>query len=105
MACKGCPFGYSDDSDIAQSLGCLPDPYRLIEIKKEYGHNWSCHQNDSKVCSGMVEFIADRTSEDSFFSTPETRAPYEGIDMSTGKLMSYTDWEQEGEEYAIKNAK
>lgn len=100
MACNGCPFGCSEASEQAQNWGCLPTPMQIIEMKEKSGHNWACHSNENKICSGFVGFVKDMRE---FGSGDRTR--YERLDLESGKLISYEEWYREGDDYAMKNAK
>lgn len=52
--CKSCPFNYfSEESNYAQDMGCLPSPKDILEIKDTTGNNWACHSNNKRVCAGL----------------------------------------------------
>ncbi|KWU17966.1 hypothetical protein AS149_14675 [Burkholderia cenocepacia] len=85
--CPGCPFETTEVSEQAQNYGCLPTPWEIIEMKRTSGHNWSCHSDGSKVCAGLCH-----------------EAKSHGLDLSTGNLISYETWYQQGPEAAIKQA-
>jgi hypothetical protein len=52
--CKSCPFNFgSESSESAQNLGCLPSAQDILKLKDETGHNWACHSNNKRVCSGL----------------------------------------------------
>jgi hypothetical protein len=57
MACNSCPFndGLTQEASYVQNMGCLPSSYDIINLKKETGHNWACHSNNEKICSGLKE--------------------------------------------------
>ncbi len=71
--CKGCPFndGLTEEASYAQNMGCLASKFDIINIKKETGHNWACHDNNERVCQGLVKANKDNNL---------------GFDMSQGKL-------------------
>lgn len=88
--CISCPFSSSLESEMAQNYGCLPTPADIIELKETTGQNWSCHNDDTKLCSGYAT------------SLKQTRPD---LDIKDGGLISYEVWYQEGEEIAIEKAK
>jgi hypothetical protein len=53
--CSSCPFneGMNEDGSRAQNLGCLPSGGDILQLKRETGNNWACHDEDSKVCTGL----------------------------------------------------
>lgn len=91
--CKHCPFAFTNESEYVQGLGCLPSPFDITQMKRKSGHNWACHSNEVKICSGFVDFIKEYPS-----------GKYSDIDTSTGGLISYETWYHEGEEAALKEA-
>lgn len=102
MACITCPFAFTDESEQVQNYGCLPTPYEIIEMKRKSGHNWACHGNEKKKCTGFQEYVA-------YIQEQEHVQGYEDnlkdIDTSTGGLISYDVWCKEGEEAALAAAK
>lgn len=56
--CKACPFNLTEESENAINLGCLPDISDIIQIKRETGLNWGCHQDSFKICAGFVAYCA-----------------------------------------------
>lgn len=58
--CGGCPFNYgSTESEYAQSMGCLPSPYEILNDMHKTGKNWACHDNSEKICKGLLNFVDD----------------------------------------------
>ena len=54
--CNACPFNFfSEESNMAQNYGCLPDPGYILKAKDEHNINWTCHSNPNKVCYGLKE--------------------------------------------------
>lgn len=98
MACESCPFAFTDQSEMVQNYGCLPTPYEIVEMKRESGHNWACHSNEKKICSGFNEFI--EYSRKSPYSVDK----YDDIDTSKGGLIPYEVWYNEGREAAMQKA-
>lgn len=88
--CEACPFAFTYESEYVQGLGCLPDLYDIRTMKEQSGHNWSCHEDATKLCSGFAVFAKEH---------------WPHLDIKTGKLISYEDWFHHGPEYAMKNAK
>ena len=97
MACECCPFAFTDASEEVQNYGCLPTPFEIIEMKRETGHNWSCHSNEKKICKGFVEHV--KWSRENAFVDK-----LDDIDTSKGNLISYETWYREGKEEAIREA-
>lgn len=50
-----CPFAHSEESEIAQSYGCLPSSYDIIKMKAVHGKTWACHSDPTKPCLGAIE--------------------------------------------------
>ena len=53
--CPGCPFneGMNEEGTMAQTYGCLPSGGEILQMKRETGNNWACHDDASKVCTGL----------------------------------------------------
>lgn len=97
MACITCPFAYTDESEQIQNYGCLPTPHDIIQMKRESGHNWSCHANDQIVCQGLKEEVTQAQEKG-------WRDDLSDIDMSVGEIISYEVWNSEGQHVAIAKA-
>lgn len=97
MACKYCPFAFTDESEQAQNYGCLPSPHEIIELKRKTGQNWGCHSNDQKICEGYVSHVKRQNA-----------SPWcddlNDIDTSTGGIISFNTWEEKGSTIAIEEA-
>lgn len=52
--CGACPFAFTDESETIQNYGCLPEPYDILNWKKNHNLNWNCHEDDSKLCVGFA---------------------------------------------------
>lgn len=91
-SCTHCPFAFTDASEEVQNYGCLPTPWDIIQMKRKSGHNWACHGNEKKICSGFVGFVKEYPNK------------YSDIDTNTGGLISYEIWNQKGEEEAFREA-
>lgn len=87
--CNTCPFAHTDESEYVQNLGCLPEPHDIVKMKIESGHNWACHGDEDKICSGFVNHIKENHPE---------------LDTTTGNLISYDTWCHHGPEVAMKEA-
>ncbi len=87
--CNSCPFAMTDESEYVQNLGCLPDPGHLIDMKRESGHNWACHGDETKICSGFANHVRENNPE---------------LDTTTGNLISYETWYHKGPEAAMSEA-
>lgn len=57
--CAGCPFAMTEESEAAQNLGCLPTPQDIFALMDEQEANWSCHEQDGKLCAGYVARCRD----------------------------------------------
>lgn len=87
--CTHCPFAFSDASEYVQGLGCLPEPSDILRMKRETGHNWACHADETKLCKGFARHAKQYAPE---------------LDLKSGGLISYTTWYYHGEEQAIAQA-
>lgn len=90
--CSACPFAYTEESEQVQNYGCLPSPYDIMQMKLKSGHNWACHEDESKMCLGFAREM----------QSPFTKV---NVDLTQGGLITYTDWDALGEEQAILKAK
>lgn len=59
--CSGCPFGFSEESDYVNNLGCLPSPREILQLKKN-NVDWQCH-SEPHVCQGLVETLTGDSEE------------------------------------------
>lgn len=56
--CEGCPFNYTEETEIIQNYGCLPTSKDIVQLKKNNA-DWKCHSKEH-VCMGLVEvYTAD----------------------------------------------
>lgn len=87
--CISCPFndGLTHAASDAQNLGCLPTPFDIVQMKRESGQNWACHDDETKVCAGLCH-----------------RAKDEGLDLSQGGLIRYSSWYHAGQDEALEEA-
>lgn len=44
---------------MAYNLGCLPTPQEVMILCEEQNVNWSCHEQDGKLCAGYVATCLD----------------------------------------------
>ena len=79
MTCSACPFSGSFEAEQALNWGCLPDAVTVMEIKRETGKNWGCHEDEARLCAGFAR--ACRES---------------GISISAQNLASYSSWYHSG---------
>ncbi len=81
--CTSCPFlcGSHPDADYANNMGCLPDAWRVVEMKVKENKNWACHSHPERICKGLVEHSKEKNL---------------GLDFKTGVL--YRDYTH-GAEY------
>lgn len=87
--CITCPFSCGEEAETVQNYGCLPDSYDIVRMKKESGHNWGCHSDETKICGGLVTFIKENNLD---------------LDINSGGIIKYDTWYHEGEEVAINEA-
>lgn len=87
--CVTCPFSHTQESEYAQGLGCLPDPFHIVEMKRISGHNWGCHYNENRVCAGFIDHITEY---------------YPELDPTHGGIISYDAWYRRGPEQAMEEA-
>lgn len=57
--CEACPFALTEVSEMAQNYGCLPGPGDILALMTKLGANWSCHEQDGKLCAGYVAVCRD----------------------------------------------
>ena len=57
--CPACPFDISEYSEMAQNLGCLPSPESIRALMSKNHSNWSCHEDNDKLCAGYVAYCKD----------------------------------------------
>lgn len=79
MTCKTCPFAMTEESERVQNWGCLPCEFEIMQVKRETDKNWSCHMDETRMCSGFVEAAREL-----------------GLDYKTGPLASYHRWYHDG---------
>lgn len=89
-ACPACPFndGLTEEASQAQNYGCLPTAGDIVTLKRTSGQNWSCHDDESKVCSGLCH-----------------RAKSENLNLAEGGLIRYSSWYHHGEAAALEEAR
>lgn len=95
MSCRACPFAFTDESERIQNYGCLPSPYEIMQMKKNTGHTWGCHEDDEAKtkCRGFMEYM--KLLE---------KCGKEGFDFDIGGIIKYKTWVHDGEEAALKEA-
>lgn len=78
--CETCPFldGLNEEATRVQNYGCLPTAADCVQYKRETGHNWACHSDESKICKGLADVCK------------QLKIPLEG------KLISYSKWYHAG---------
>lgn len=89
--CVSCPFSCTGISESIQNYGCLPDSSDIIRMKRESGHNWGCHGDETKICGGYAQHIKENGLE-------------KELNIFEGGIISYNDWYLLGEEEALRKA-
>lgn len=89
MPCSGCPFALTAESEALQNLGCLPSVADIVRMKRESGHSWACHDDETRACRGLAEFCAENALD---------------LDVAAGGLISYQTWYHRGEAAALEEA-
>jgi hypothetical protein len=87
--CVTCPFSCSEEAEMIQNYGCLPDRTDIIRIKESSGQNWACHGDEKVICGGLARYIKENRPD---------------LSVKEGGLISYDRWYREGEELAIYDA-
>ena len=84
-----CPFNatFVEAAAQAENYGCLPTGSEIVDLKRRSGQNWACHDDESKVCSGLCAVAKE-----------------EKLDLSTGGLVTYSTWYHLGQDAAIEEA-
>jgi hypothetical protein len=88
-SCLCCPFNapFVEEAAQAENYGCLPTGQEIVELKRKTGHNWACHDDESKVCAGLCAVAKESN-----------------LDLSTGGLMRYSTWYHRGQDSAVEEA-
>lgn len=55
-----CPFAYTESSEYAQNMGCLPTPYEIRNMRVNHGKSWACHKDPTKACTGAIKFLKEK---------------------------------------------
>lgn len=89
--CETCPFGdgigINPATEQAINLGCLPDPFEALAIKRATGCNWGCH-SERRVCAGFVREAAEL-----------------GIEYRNASTLNFATWSDEGLDAAVREAR
>ena len=58
--CNGCPWAFTEESEMIQNYGCLPTPQETLIMRTEFGKTWTCHSNPKKPCIGTIKELRER---------------------------------------------
>jgi len=62
--CEACPFNiYSEQSQYANNLGCLPDYQDIVEDFEKDKKVWACHERPDKACNGFINYFKKNKSD------------------------------------------
>jgi hypothetical protein len=56
--CNGCPFTYTDESEMISNYGCLPDAHQILEMYLDNKGLWKCHSKD-RPCGGLIAMLKE----------------------------------------------
>lgn len=54
--CRSCPCVFTEESEISQNYGCLPDHHTIISDYLENKGHWKCH-SAKRRCGGLQQII------------------------------------------------
>lgn len=86
----GCPFSFTEESEIIQNYGCLPTPMEIVEMRQDYGKTWACHSEPNKPCLGALRWQKNKGLD---YKVIDTRLVTEHDDW--GVYLSNTDQSEE----------
>jgi hypothetical protein len=58
-----CPFAFTEQSEMAQGYGCLPNRFEIQQMRIKHGKTWACHSDKKKPCVGAIKYMQEKGIE------------------------------------------
>jgi hypothetical protein len=92
--CISCPFNFfSEESNEAQNMGCLPEPFNIKSIYEKLNGVWGCHdtseeEGNLKPCIGFIQWMKSK-------GTP--------IKIKGKTIVDYSRWNEDPEYFKLND--